>query len=156
MKIIFLDIDGVVNCAKTRLVHEGFIDIDPAKAELVKQLIKNTGAKVVLSSTWRLSESSRERVKELVTDFIDVTPRFHFDHIRGDRRGEEVADWLSRHPEVTRYAILDDDNDFLPGQPLFKSTWQDGLTEEIAKLAEDYLNSEMEYVPNFEGGLYTR
>lgn len=156
MKVIFLDIDGVVNCATTKQRHGGFIGIDPEKAELVKRLIKNTGAKVVLSSTWRLDEESREHVKLVVTDFIDVTPRFRFDHIRGDRRGEEVADGLSRHPEVTRYAILDDDRDFLPGQPLFKSTWQDGLTGEIAKLAEDYLNSEMEYVPNFSGGLLVR
>lgn len=38
--------------------------------------------------------------------------RFDLDKVRGD----EIAEWLSRHPEVTKYAIIDDDSDMLPEQ----------------------------------------
>jgi hypothetical protein len=31
-------------------------------------------------------------------------------------RGEEIKAWLHQHPEVTRYAIVDDDSDMLPEQ----------------------------------------
>jgi len=31
-------------------------------------------------------------------------------------RGDEIDEWLSRHPEVSRFAIVDDVDDFLPKQ----------------------------------------
>ena len=39
--------------------------------------------------------------------------------ITGDRktlRGQEIQEWLDKHPEVEDYAILDDDSDMLPEQ----------------------------------------
>ena len=53
MKIIFLDIDGVLNCKYTKEEIFFFPFVSPKKIELLKQLIERTGAKVVLSSTWR-------------------------------------------------------------------------------------------------------
>ena len=41
---------------------------------------------------------------------------------------------------MTRYAILDDGTDFRPGQPLFKTTWDTGLTDEIAAEVTGWLN----------------
>jgi hypothetical protein len=48
------------------------------------------------------------------------------------RRGREIADWLSRHPEHENFAIVDDENDMLPEQmPRFVLTsFDDGLLEE--------------------------
>lgn len=143
MKILFLDIDGVCNSAA--YVHKrfeetgkaGIVDIDPVAAARVKRIIKETGCKVVLSSTWRLMEHNREEVRREVCDFIDVTP-----HYGGRPRGEEVRDWLIAHPllNVVQRAILDDDSDFLPGQPLFQTTWAAGLTDEIADAVIAHLN----------------
>lgn len=141
MKVLFLDIDGVCNSrkyAKRRYMKTsigGVIDIDPEAAKLVRHIIMHTGCSVVLSSTWRIWEHSRTLVREDVCDFIDVTvdwPR--------EKRGAEVQEWLDRHPEVTNYAILDDDADFLPGQHLFKTTFEDGLTPEIAQAVIVHLN----------------
>lgn len=53
MKIIFLDIDGVLNCKFTKKEIFWFAFVSPQKIELLKQLIERSGAKVVLSSTWR-------------------------------------------------------------------------------------------------------
>lgn len=141
MKVLFLDIDGVVNCVTTAQRHRGAIGIDPYMALLVDRIIHATGCDVVLSSTWRLWEKSREEVEKQVCKFIDITKSMP---LKGGaemhERGKEIAEWLSRHPEVERYAILDDSCDFMPEQPLFKTSWSTGLTQEIANEVIDYLN----------------
>lgn len=53
----------------------------------------------------------------------------------GRMRGEEILEWLSRHPEVTRHVILDDDSDFLPRQPLVKTPFETGLSADHVELA---------------------
>lgn len=136
MKVLFLDIDGVVNCITTRQRHRGAIGIDPYMAFLVGKIQLDTNCDVVLSSSWRLWEETREEVKRQVVDFIDITP----DHRGLTDRGCEILAWLANHPEVTRHAILDDNNDFHDDQPLFRTSWQIGITPEIAKQVTDYLN----------------
>lgn len=148
MKVLFLDIDGVVNSkAFAKRIYEqqgygGLMGIDPVPARLVKRIIQDTGCKVVLSSTWRLWESSRAEVRRDVCEFIDCTIDMQAGAKRGVvERGLEVQEWLSRHPHVKQYAILDDDADFLPGQWLFKTSFDTGLTEDIAQAVIDHLNA---------------
>lgn len=121
------------------------IGIDPYMALLVDRIIQATGCKVVLSSTWRLFEESRKEVKKQVCDFIDVTPRLFMGIYAPKERGHEIKDWLDRHPEVTRYAILDDNSDMLEEQlpNFFKTEWfgDGGLNQEIADRVIAHLNS---------------
>lgn len=135
-KILFLDIDGVVNCKTTTQRHRGAIGIDPYLAFIVGKIQLDTGCEVVLSSTWRLWEYTREEVKKQVVNFIDVTPDL------GTSRGEEIQAWLNKHPEVTVYAILDDDTDMLPEQlpNFFQTTWDSGINTEIAQAVTEHLN----------------
>ena len=142
-KVLFLDIDGV--CNSVRYMKSGahrpgsMLGIDPYPAFMVGKIQLDTGCEVVLSSTWRLNKMSRDEVRAQVVDFIDVTPDF------GIRpRGEEIQDWLDRNPDVTRYAILDDDSDMLQGQMpnFFKTTWEEGLLPEIAEAVTKHLNGE--------------
>lgn len=142
MKILFLDIDGVVNCLTTHQRHRGFIGIDPEMAFRVGKIQLDTGCEVVLSSTWRLGEVSREEVRNQVVNFIDVTPEIHTGGRYSGIRGEEIQDWLDRHPEVTKYAILDDDSDMLETQlpNFFQTTWETGITKEIAEAVTNHLN----------------
>lgn len=141
MKIIFLDIDGVLNSKETAQRHRGVIGIDPYLVAIFNRIIFATNAKIVLSSTWRLGKETRNEIRKQVMDFIDVTPRMP---LRGGaemkERGKEVRAWLKDHPDVEKYAILDDDSDFFDYQPLFKTTWEKGLTEEIAKKVIKHLN----------------
>ena len=53
MKIIFLDVDGVLNCKSSKSRCGGFLGIDDSKVKLLKEIIDITGAKIVLSSSWR-------------------------------------------------------------------------------------------------------
>lgn len=141
--ILFLDIDGVCNNQKTR-ERQGktkFIGIKPELAERVRRIIKETGCKVVLSSSWRLFPDSMKWAEENVCEFFDVTPDLQRGSIWGMvYRGFEIKQWVDAHPGVNRYAILDDSHDFLWGQPLFRTTWAEGLTDEIADQVIAHLN----------------
>jgi hypothetical protein len=140
MKVLFLDIDGVVNCSKTTQQHRGMIGIDPYMALLVGRIVEATSCIIVLSSSWRHSEDGCEEVRRQVMPFADVTPDFH----GTTSRGTEIKAWLGKHPEVTRYAILDNNSDMLDEQMpnFFKTKWFGrGLTEEIANKVIDHLNN---------------
>lgn len=148
MKVLFLDIDGVCNSrAYGNKVGTLWEVVDPDTAAMVRRIIATTGCKVVLSSTWRLYENTREIVRHEVCDFIDVTPNMQTlgQHYGVTDRGHEIKAWLDRHPEVERYAILDDNSDMLPGQPLFLTSFDIGLTEDIATKVIKYLNNQTEY-----------
>ncbi len=138
MKILFLDIDGVVNCDKTVQTHGSWLGIDPYMSLLVNRICEATGAKVVLSSTWRLDESSRDEVRNRVINFVDVTPDFP-----RAMRGYEIKKWLDSHSAIDKYAILDDTDDMLPEQQdsFFQTSFKVGLTDEIARDVINHLNS---------------
>jgi hypothetical protein len=53
MKIIFLDIDGVLNCEKTPNSRKFPYVVDKKLLLRVNGLVERTRAKVVLSSSWR-------------------------------------------------------------------------------------------------------
>jgi hypothetical protein len=54
-------------------------------------------------------------------------------------RSEEVRFWLSERPKVSRYVVIDDEDDELDGLPLFQPSAKTGLTAEIVKGVERYL-----------------
>lgn len=124
IKIIFLDIDGVLNHEqfyKERYEKKGSGDIDPKSVANLNSLIENTGAKVVISSTWRHSgiDYCRKSLEEVgfVGEIIDITP-----NLRGEGclRGNEIHKWIKDNEELvgpyyqfTEYVILDDDSDML-------------------------------------------
>lgn len=115
-KIIFLDIDGVLNLYREehdkygQLFHDNFVNN-------LKHIIDETGAKIVLSSTWRLSGFKTNKNmwldRKLPGELVDVTPIFH-----NKIRGEEIKHWLVNN-QVNSYVIIDDDTDFLSEQNPF-------------------------------------
>ena len=137
MKALFLDIDGVVNKQENydRSKNMGPYPIDSYCAFLVGRIQLQTGCEVVLSSSWRLHPEGVQNVSERVVRLLDKTP--YLPGIRGD----EVQAWLDKHPEFDKYAILDDDMDFYVYQApnFFKTTFQDGLTDEIAEAVIEHL-----------------
>lgn len=139
MKVLFLDIDGVLNNQWTTERFRGYIGIDPKLAEKVQRIVKETGCSIVLSSTWRLDKEFRDEVRRVVGDFIDTTPDFY-----GKPRGEEISDWVSKHSDISRYAILDDWADFDEKLPLFRTDPRVGLTDKIMNKVIAYLNEVQE------------
>jgi len=144
MKVIFLDIDGVLNTRYTPQRHRGFIGMHPELVERFNKLRARTGAKVVLSSTWRLAKDWKNTMAECGLDtehFIDRTPHMPLTGgVEAMERGKEIQAWLNEHPDVEAYAILDDDSDMLPHQPHFKTSfYEGGLTEEVAERVAAHL-----------------
>ena len=54
-------------------------------------------------------------------------------------RHDEISAWLKKHPRVTRFAVIDDDDDGLDALPLFQPKASEGLTAPMAKAVERYL-----------------
>lgn len=138
MRIIFLDVDGVLNTAASFERRHGDV-VDPACVARFNRLIDETGARVVLSSTWRLARGFRTVLRDLGVraNIVDRTPYF----TDGRRRGHEIAAWLAANPGVTSYVILDDEDDMLPGQPLVRTRLADGLTDADVERAKAMLLS---------------
>jgi len=119
MKVIFLDIDGVINLIPQGRDEFGSL-FHPHLVENLKRLVEATGAKIVISSTWRLSGLSIMKEmwnkRELPGDVIDITSSLMQQRNTTLCRGEEIELWLNDHPEVTNYVILDDDTDMNENQ----------------------------------------
>ncbi len=140
MKILFLDIDGVVNCATTNFKTDLW-PLDRYMAFLVGKILLDTGCQIVLSSTWRHHPEGVAIVEKHIGKVLDITPR------GGEIRGEQIKAWLDSQSVksdffVEKYAILDDDSDMLEEQMpnFFKTSWQTGLTDEIANKVTEHLN----------------
>lgn len=158
MKVLFLDIDGVVNKRDNfnPANRDTLWPIDRYCAFLVGKIQLDTDCEVVLSSAWRHHPEGIEQVEKQVVKLLGKTPSVptpkELITARGvewphELRGDEVNAWLEKHPEVTRYAILDDSMDFYDDQPLFRTTFEDGLTDEIAKEVTAYLNGDANAKP---------
>lgn len=135
MKVIFLDIDGVLNCRKTPNPRKLPYVVDPKLLRRFKRLLERTGAKVVLSSTWRYDPAGLFSARHWGIPFIDVTP-----DMPKRPRCREILAWLQAHPKVKRYAVIDDEDDELDELPLFQPSAATGLTQKIATGVAHYLD----------------
>lgn len=154
-KIIFLDIDGVLNCTKTfeekkeeRLLLKRFLDdsidccvkqkmcdIDFEKVRLLKYITDITEAKIVVCSSWRNLKHYIFIEGKLVEMGLPIIGKT--DYI-SNKRGEEIRTYLSNH-KVDKFIILDDEvfPDFreLINYLVKTDFYNDGLNEEIVEEA---------------------
>jgi hypothetical protein len=134
MKAIFLDIDGVLNCDETPNSRNFPYIVDDRLLAQFSELVRATEATVVLSSTWRIDPVGLLAARYYNLPFDDVCP-----DMPGAPRCEELSSWLRAHPEISRYVVLDDDDDCLDELPLFQPSAKTGLTPDIAKGIEEFL-----------------
>jgi HAD domain in Swiss Army Knife RNA repair proteins len=135
MKVIFLDIDGVLNCKKTANPRKLPYVVDLRLLARLRRLLGRSGAKVVLTSTWRYDPAGLFSAKRWGIPFIGVTP----DMPKRPRR-DEIRAWLETHPKVTRFAVIDDEDDELDESPLFQPSAATGLTGKIVRGVLKYLD----------------
>jgi hypothetical protein len=153
-KILFLDIDGVMVTWKSGWDQKtGRSIFDEACVNALNDLIDSTGAKIVISSTWRNGYTIKE-LQELFRDngfwysenIIGKTPELQPENlgerIRWPLRGEQIQSWLtSAKHDFSNICILDDDDDMsLLIDKLIQTDWEDGLTPGRAKKAKGLLN----------------
>ena len=133
MKVLFTDIDGVLNCHQTPNPRKFPYIVDKSLLARFKKLIEDSGARVVLTSTWRYDPAGLFSAQHWGIPFDDVVP-----DMSGRPRRDEILSWLSSHPEISRFAVLDDDDDELDNLPLFQPSPRVGLTEDICDGLRDY------------------
>ena len=136
MDIIFLDVDGELTYSDYENKETANIDIE--KVKLLKEICDKTDAKVVISSSWRGSDSYTPRIyyvlidilisngievlgdtPHLPTEFegnvpysISSTTLEELPHLKikyGTGRAAEIQKWISKH-DVNNFVILDDED----------------------------------------------
>lgn len=139
MKVIFLDIDGVL--INRESCRQGFGIPDLTCVQHLNYILDNSDAQLVISSCWRIGRSVPELQKLLEewgvrrNRIIDKTP-----HDWSAQRGQEIQWWLEDNKGVERFVIVDDDSDMCHLLPyLVKTRFEPGLTLEDAKKVLDML-----------------
>jgi hydroxymethylpyrimidine pyrophosphatase-like HAD family hydrolase len=161
MKVIFLDIDGVLNSWNNdhQLELSKGEYIDEKKVKLLSIIVKSTKSIVVMHSGWRFwfneklepicKEANRlsSLLKKHGIKLFDKTPDFSTEEIRKAKKfslvkASEILAWLREHEEVKAYIVLDDLN--LHNEELAKSQIRTdsavGLTEKDVIQAIKKLN----------------
>lgn len=154
MKVIFLDVDGVLNCETTQeQTREGVKFVEDRFVEKLKRIVDETGAKVVLSSDWRYDREDevyncdylelKAKLAEYGIQFYGFTPIC----LRNDRgfpiesRGFEIDQYLMAHDEVDKFVILDDRCDMEPHlDRLVMTSYDTGITDQDVEEAIALLN----------------
>lgn len=118
-KIIFLDIDGVLNSADyfDQTKHcDGYSEINPEQVKLLKEIIDRTGAEIVLSSTWRdLAKRKDEPDHPMYIYLTDTLHEYGLEIIEHTpyidmNRPKEIKAWIDAQPDKDiRFVSIDDD-----------------------------------------------
>ena len=142
MKVIFLDIDGVLATSFKRIENE-FGSIYPFSKGAVKQLnyiLEQTHAKIVLSSTWRLLYDIETMKKifewnECIDYPIDYTVIYHSDSLNiviARERVDEIKEYVERNKDtIEKWVAIDDENlDRLGREHFVRCGQRQGLAED--------------------------
>jgi hypothetical protein len=148
--IIFLDFDGVlVNRESLRKASGIHANGHPSCVAALNRIIERTGAKIVISSSWRSLgfDFCVERLKAwgVKGEVIGETPDYLVDSNglwRGSARGDEIAAWIREHDFTGRFIIIDDDSDMCDlAHRLIKTEFEEGLCERHIERAISLLTS---------------
>lgn len=137
INVIFLDIDGVLNgynfwnllgwniiskfrsnklkCWYRELTEP--FGVYERKVKRLAKIVHKTDAKVVISSSWRFSlQSSNLTLTDDDKKLLDLFDKYNIEiygctpRSKSGKRDEEIKAWLSKHKEVNKFIILDDEN----------------------------------------------
>jgi len=129
MKIIFLDIDGVL-IPVSGTGNKGF---SGRNIDNLNELVRKTGAKIVITSDWKRKQPF-DFVKDVLYEsgvqgeIIDMTPNLNIENNNDIKvpRGTEIQTWINNYNSfdeetnnlkcVMNYVILDDHMDMLVEQ----------------------------------------
>lgn len=156
-KIIFLDIDGVLNSMELfdKLEESNFepfmgIDVDEDNLEQLRYIVENTGAQIVLSSSWRhawhekgpMIRVGRALDQAMASYGMKIISKTK--HLHKGNRSLEVKDWM-RGKRIRSFVILDDTDydweEYSLGEHWVRTSFMEGgLTRELAEKAVDILN----------------
>ena len=127
MRVIFLDVDGVLN--NLNFLYEQFRrsnipnikGLDNNNLKALQKLVELTDAKLILSSTWRSyfddnlkplnndHNPGKDLIKKLNEYNLKLTGKTSETlEYKGFPRSYVIKKWLDEHPEVDSFVIIDD------------------------------------------------
>lgn len=138
MKIIFLDINGVLNGYNPYIYYLrkimyifrlnklarsliNIFGVHESKVKRLSKIVKATDAKIVLSSSWRrdwnnYTSRSGNHIPEDIYNLDKLFQKYNIkiidttDYDSHNRRKLEILEWLAKHElEVSSFCIIDDD-----------------------------------------------
>ena len=115
--IIFLDVDGVLNCETTKDKCGRHMGVEDEKVRYLKEIVDFTNGEIVLSSSWRLYwDEDEKKIKKLRGKYLtaklkkfNLKPMGKTPDLYWARRGEEILEWLKDKNDINRVIILDDE-----------------------------------------------
>ena len=155
MRVIFLDVDGVLNSNPAMRGGKptgGILGVDEDKLPVLQEIIMRSGAFVVLTSTWKHNWGTpwqpgsvrylTDKLRQFNIEIMGITT----ESVPGER-GKGIRRWLEYHGPFDGWAVLDDDifpdyaqNGILPR--LVKTNfYRGGLTKEKIELCVNLLNT---------------
>lgn len=120
MKVIFLDVDGVLNSIgwmkKNDRKKHGNCEINPENIKMLKEIADKTEAKIVLSSTWRNVDGEDGEPRHPMYDYlVDELREFGIEifsrtPLINNDRPKEIKAWLDETSfEIESFISIDDD-----------------------------------------------
>ena len=140
MKIIFLDLDGVLAPIPRPFHNDQF---NPSCVLAFESIFESVpDAQIVISSTWRIAQTIKQLRKtmgryglscsaRIIGKTVDYTETGEFLYLT---RGQEISMWLMENTEIESYVIVDDDTDISPHQSRWVQPVHElGIQEEDAE-----------------------
>jgi hypothetical protein len=101
-----------------------YYDWDKESLRELRRILDTTGAKIVISSDWRQSKpisclQNFFRIYDMADYVVDYTPDFDYEKVKIFRKTDEykeiyesrcieILEYLKAHPEIKRWAAIDD------------------------------------------------
>lgn len=159
MKVIFLDIDGVLNnCKTSSKTPDGYIGIGNTLLKRLSNIVKATNARIVLSSTWKSEWDKNETLctndgKYMVNKFRQLGLLI-FDKIEDVdgslcMRGASIMKYLKSRNDIEDWVVIDDDEFDFAKYPDIMDRFvhtdnEKGLTDENVSQAISLLSKTLE------------
>lgn len=182
MKAIFLDIDGVLNCngvngkGRSKSRCGAFLGIDKDKTQRLAKIVRETNAILILTSSWKIGWEPKGNYTVDETNIYSYSSNYHAKYLDNhlkkkgklvitdktrernlNYRGMGIKEYLIRHPEITKWIVLDDDifidyqeRKILPH--LVQTDCNYGLTDDDAEAVIKMLQGEI--IGPYKGGSY--
>ncbi|MCM3268818.1 HAD domain-containing protein [Paenibacillus elgii] len=138
MKIIFLDIDGVLVTSRHMVQSKKYFghEFDPECVRNLQEILEKTEAKIVVSSSWREGRILKQlqSIFEIngIKKVVGMTPIIE-GAIRGKEIKEYLNDILNSGVEVDKFVIIDDEEEMGElDDHLVETSFETGITKAIA------------------------
>lgn len=115
-KIIFLDFDGPLSNERVTLAYGDNQSMDPVACRALNHICEDSGAKIVCTSTRAVKGNDGDYKEAMLyfnqagLDIRHIHPDWSCNPGNHIPRHRAISEWLSHHPEITQYVIIDDES----------------------------------------------